>query len=150
MLNQAKPLSSLLLNLCTLLALVACKHQSTPVESASPVTTVSVDVKHHSPDPQQAQPLLASLHQQLESYRRIMVLLTDDGVQSPQERVTSSQVGQILFNEGLNQRTAFSKRIDALLASGAPNRFDTLTVILDYIESSLISMTLIVWPFVKR
>lgn len=79
-----------------------------------------------------------------------MVLLTDDEVQSPQERVTSSQVGQILFNEGLNQRTAFSKRIDALLASGAPSRFDTLTVILDYIESSLISMTLIVWPFVKR
>ncbi len=149
MFNQAKPLSSLFLNLCTLLALVACKHQSTPVESASPVTTVSVDVKH-SPDPQQAQPLLASLHQQLESYRRIMVLLTDDEVQSPQERVTSSQVGQILFNEGLNQRTAFSKRIDALLASGAPSRFDTLTVILDYIESSLISMTLIVWPFVKR
>ncbi len=135
MFNQTKPLSSLFLNLCTLLALVACKHQSTPVESASPVTTVSVDVKH-SPDPQQAQPLLASLHQQLESYRRIMVLLTDDEVQSPQERVTSSQVGQILFNEGLNQRTVFSKRIDALLASGAPSRFDTLTVILDYIESS--------------
>ncbi|HHW4681478.1 MAG TPA: polysaccharide deacetylase, partial [Xylella taiwanensis] len=94
-----------------------------------------VNVKH-PPDPQQVEPLLASLHQQLENYRRIMVLLADDGLQTSQERVTSTQVGQILFNKGLNQRAAFSKRIDALLASGALSRFDTLAVILDYIESA--------------
>ncbi|HHW4682860.1 MAG TPA: polysaccharide deacetylase family protein, partial [Xylella sp.] len=123
------------IRLCILLILVACKRQPSSVESEARITAISVKVRNTLYS-QQVELLLVSLHKQLENYRRIMVLFADDDLQTSQERLTSTQVGQMLFNEGLNQRAVFSKLVDELFASSIPARFGIFAVILDYIESA--------------
>ncbi|AWH31071.1 polysaccharide deacetylase family protein [Stenotrophomonas sp. YAU14A_MKIMI4_1] len=83
-----------------------------------------------------AAPLLAALQKQLDGYRRIVVLLADEEQQSAADRGTSTRIGQQLFHDGLEQRTAIAAQFDSLLRSGSPQRFATLGAVLDYIESA--------------
>ncbi len=83
-----------------------------------------------------ATPLLASLQQQLDGHRRIIVLLADEAQQSDADRSTSSRIGQQLFHDGLERRGAIAGQFDALLRTGSPQRFATLGTVLDYIESA--------------
>jgi hypothetical protein len=62
-----------------------------------------------------AAPLLAALQKQLDGYRRIIVLLADEEQQSAADRGTSTRVGQQLFHDGLEQRTAIAAQFDTLL-----------------------------------
>lgn len=80
--------------------------------------------------------MLASLRQQLDGYRRIIVLLADQDAQSAGDRTTSSRVGQQLFHDGLERRQAIAGQFDALLHDASPQRFATLGTVLDYIESA--------------
>ncbi|MET1025453.1 MAG: polysaccharide deacetylase family protein, partial [Pseudoxanthomonas sp.] len=86
-------------------------------------------------DPQ-AQALIAALREQLARQRKIIVLLDDQAQQDPKVLQVSSSVGQQLFHEGLEQRAALAVRLDALLSSGTPTRFDTLSAVLDEVESA--------------
>lgn len=83
-----------------------------------------------------AAPLLAALQKQLDGYRRIVVLLADEETQSDADRQTSTRIGQQLFHDGLEQRTAIAAQFDSLLRGGSPQRFATLGTVLDYIESA--------------
>jgi len=83
-----------------------------------------------------AAPLLTALRQQLDSHRRIIVLLTDEETQNDRDRATSTRIGQQLFHDGLEQRQAIAAQFDALLHTANPQRFATLGVVLDYIESA--------------
>ncbi|WP_312253094.1 polysaccharide deacetylase family protein [Stenotrophomonas sp.] len=83
-----------------------------------------------------AAPLLAALQKQLDGYRRIVVLLADEEQQSAADRGTSTRIGQQLFHDGLEQRSAIAAQFDSLLRSGSPQRFATLGTVLDYIESA--------------
>ncbi|AWH55349.1 polysaccharide deacetylase [Stenotrophomonas sp. ESTM1D_MKCIP4_1] len=83
-----------------------------------------------------AAPILAALQKQLDGYRRIIVLLADEAQQSPADRGTSTRIGQQLFHDGLEQRTAIAAQFDSLLRNGSPQRFATLGTVLDYIESA--------------
>ncbi|HYQ22905.1 polysaccharide deacetylase family protein [Stenotrophomonas sp.] len=83
-----------------------------------------------------AAPLLAALQNQLDGYRRIVVLLADEETQNDADRQTSARIGQQLFHDGLEQRTAIAAQFDSLLRGGSPQRFATLGTVLDYIESA--------------
>ncbi|HDS1124560.1 TPA: polysaccharide deacetylase family protein [Stenotrophomonas maltophilia] len=83
-----------------------------------------------------AAPLLAALQKQLDGYRRIIVLLADEDQQSATDRGTSTRVGQQLFHDGLEQRTAIAAQFDTLLRGTSPQRFATLGTVLDYVESA--------------
>ena len=82
--------------------------------------------------------LLAALQQLLDKHRRIIVLLADEEQQSAADRGTSTRVGQQLFHDGLEQRTAIAAQFDTLLRGSSPQRFATLGTVLDYIESAQI------------
>ncbi|MGV8960062.1 MAG: polysaccharide deacetylase family protein [Stenotrophomonas sp.] len=82
-----------------------------------------------------AAPLLAELRQQLDGYRRIIVLLADADTQSARDKASSSHVGQQLFHDAIEQREVLSERFAQVLATGNPQRFATLAAVLDYIES---------------
>jgi len=83
-----------------------------------------------------AAPLLAALQKQLDGHRRIIMLLADEAQQSPADRATSSRIGQQLFHDGLEQRTAIAAQFDRLLRGASPQRFASLGTVLDYIESA--------------
>lgn len=83
-----------------------------------------------------AAPLLTALRQQLDSHRRIIVLLADADAQNERDRATSTRIGQQLFHDGLEQRQAIAAQFDELLRTTSPQRFATLGVVLDYIESA--------------
>ena len=84
----------------------------------------------------EAATLLGALQKQLDGHRRIIVLLADEEAQSARDRATSSRIGQQLFHDGLEQREAIAAQFDALLHTASPQRFSTLGVVLDYIESA--------------
>ncbi len=69
--------------------------------------------------------MLAALQKQLDGYRRIIVLLADEEQQSAADRGTSTRVGQLLFHDGLEQRTAIAAQFDTLLRGSSPQRFAT-------------------------
>ncbi|MBM9913657.1 MULTISPECIES: polysaccharide deacetylase family protein [Stenotrophomonas] len=83
-----------------------------------------------------AAPLLGALQKQLDGYRRIIVLLADEEHQSAADRTTSTRIGQQLFHDGLEQRSAIAAQFDTLLRGSSPQRFATLGTVLDYIESA--------------
>ena len=83
-----------------------------------------------------AAPLLGALQKQLDGYRRIIVLLADEEQQSAADRTTSTRIGQQLFHDGLEQRSAIAAQFDTLLRGSSPQRFATLGTVLDYIESA--------------
>ncbi|MCU1181052.1 polysaccharide deacetylase family protein [Stenotrophomonas maltophilia] len=106
-------------------------------DAKAPATTVTQPSAQAAAaaDPAAA-PLLAALQKQLDGYRRIIVLLADEEQQSAADRVTSTRVGQQLFHDGLEQRTAVAAQFDTLLRGSSPQRFATLGTVLDYIESA--------------
>ena len=83
-----------------------------------------------------AAPVLAALRQQLDTHRRIIVLLADEDAQSARDRAASNQIGQELFHDGLEQREAIARQFAALLDAGQPRRFAALIAALDYVESA--------------
>lgn len=83
-----------------------------------------------------AAPLLGALQKQLDGYRRVIVLLADEEQQSAADRSTSTRIGQQLFHDGLEQRSAIAAQFDTLLRGSSPQRFATLGTVLDYIESA--------------
>ena len=106
----------------------------TPADPHSPATPAGQAVI--AADEGAAAPLLASLRQQLDSHRRIIVLLADEEAQNDRDRATSTRVGQQLFHDGLERRQAIAAQFDALLRTASPQRFATLGAVLDYIESA--------------
>ena len=114
-----------------LLAVAGCGKQDaapTPQHPAAGNAPANIE------DPAAA-PLLAALRKQLDSYRRIIVLLADEDAQSTRDQGISTTVGQQLFHDGLDQREAIAQQFAALLANGSPQRFVTLDQALNYIES---------------
>lgn len=113
------------------LALPGCGERAAAPASAAATSA--------APAPTAADPDAAALRERLQAllagYRKIIVLLADEDAQSPRDRATSSGVGQQLFHEGLERRADLATRFDALLASGRPQRLDTVAQLLDYIES---------------
>lgn len=118
--------------LLSLLGLAGCRGPAAdlPGEAADgkPAAVVEEDAD--------AAAALAGLHQQLDNYRRIIVLLADEETQGAQDRAVSGRVGQQLFHDGLEQREALSRQLAAVLGNGRPQRFATLGAVLDYIESA--------------
>ncbi|MGE8272869.1 MULTISPECIES: polysaccharide deacetylase family protein [Stenotrophomonas] len=106
-------------------------------DAKAPATTVTQPSAQAAAaaDPAAA-PLLAVLQKQLDGYRRIIVLLADEERQSAADRSTSTQIGQQLFHDGLEQRAAIAAQFDSLLRGSSPQRFATLGTVLDYIESA--------------
>lgn len=106
-------------------------------DAKAPATTVTQPSAQAAAaaDPAAA-PLLAALQKQLDGYRRIIVLLADEDQQSAADRGTSTRVGQQLFHDGLEQRTAIAAQFDTLLRGSSAQRFATLGTVLDYIESA--------------
>jgi len=104
-------------------------------EGKAPAAAVTQPSAQAAADPAAA-PLLAALQKQLDGYRRIIVLLADEEQQSATDRGTSTRIGQQLFHDGLEQRTAIAAQFDSLLRGGSPQRFATLGTVLDYIESA--------------
>lgn len=106
-------------------------------DAKAPATTVTQPSAQAAAaaDPAAA-PLLSALQKQLDGYRRIVVLLADEEKQSDADRQTSTRVGQQLFHDGLEQRTAIAAQFDTLLRGSSPQRFATLGTVLDYIESA--------------
>jgi len=106
-------------------------------DAKAPATTVTQPSAQAAAaaDPAAA-PLLAVLQKQLDGYRRIIVLLADEERQSAADRSTSTQIGQQLFHDGLEQRSAIAAQFDSLLRGSSPQRFATLGTVLDYIESA--------------
>ncbi|MEG2803978.1 polysaccharide deacetylase family protein [Stenotrophomonas sp.] len=114
------------------LALAGCGDK--PAATADGVTQPSAQAAAAA-DPAAA-PLLAALQKQLDGHRRIIVLLADEAQQSPADRATSSRIGQQLFHDGLEQRSAIAAQFDTLLRGASPQRFASLGTVLDYIESA--------------
>lgn len=114
------------------LALCAC-HRTPPVEAAAATGAATSNAAASPATDPQATALIGMLREQLARQRKIIVLL-DDPAQSTEQAANS--VGQQLFHEGLEQREAVSKRFDALLSSAGPGRFDTLSTVLDEVESA--------------
>lgn len=106
-------------------------------DAKAPATTVTQPSAQAAAaaDPAAA-PLLAALQKQLDGYRRIVVLLADEEQQSAADRSTSTRIGQQLFHDGLEQRSAIAAQFDTLLRGSSPQRFATLGTVLDYIESA--------------
>ncbi len=128
----------LALSLAAAAVLPGCHRQTPPDASNSSATTTPRQAQPAAPaavDPQ-AQALIAALREQLARQRKIVVLLDDQAQQDPKALQVSSSVGQQLFHEGLEQRDALATRLDALLSSGTPTRFDTLSAVLDEVESA--------------
>ncbi|KAA8997081.1 polysaccharide deacetylase family protein [Stenotrophomonas cyclobalanopsidis] len=116
------------------LAVAGCGDKEGKAPAAAAVTQPSAQAAAAA-DPAAA-PLLAALQKQLDGYRRIIVLLADEEQQSAADRGTSTRIGQQLFHDGLEQRTAIAAQFDSLLRGGSPQRFATLGTVLDYIESA--------------
>ncbi len=106
-----------------------------PADPQQPGATASGQAKA-AVDDGAAAPLLAALQKQLDSHRRIIVLLADEDAQGDRDRATSTRIGQQLFHDGLEQRDAIAAQFDALLRTSSPQRFATLGAVLDYIESA--------------
>lgn len=80
--------------------------------------------------------LIAQLRQQRDRHRRIIVLLADEDKQGPRDRVTSSNVGQQLFHENLEQRERIAASFDTVLIFEDARRFATIAAVLDEVESA--------------
>jgi len=124
----------LLLPVFLLLALPGCgdKEQA----SSPPAATAAASPPPVVDGSAAAAPLLAALQDQLDGYRRIIVLLADEDAQSARDRATSSRIGQQLFHDGLERRQAIAGQFDTLLRDARPQRFAALGAVLDYIESA--------------
>lgn len=79
--------------------------------------------------------LQKQLAQLLDGYRGIIVLLADETQQSERDRATSTRVGQALFHDGLSQRERIDEAFGQLLAKPDARRLETVSALLDYIES---------------
>lgn len=131
--SRSPALRGLLLSVALSVLLVGCGDQSDGQAPAS--ATATAEAAASAPD-SAAATLLASLREQLDGHRRIIVLLADEDTQTARDRVTSSRIGQQLFHDGLERRQAIASQFDALLRDARPQRFATLGVVLDYIESA--------------
>lgn len=79
--------------------------------------------------------LIAQLRQQRDRHRRIIVL-ADEDKQGPRDRVTSSNVGQQLFHENLEQRERIAASFDTVLIFEEARRFATIAAVPDEVESA--------------
>lgn len=122
----------LLASLLLTLLVAGCTNNDTQ----APATPTQASARAAAAADPAAAPLLDALQKQLDGYRRIIVLLADEHAQSPADRGTSTRIGQQLFHDGLEQRTAIAAQFDSLLRGGSPQRFATLGSVLDYIESA--------------
>ncbi|WP_303637322.1 polysaccharide deacetylase family protein [Stenotrophomonas tuberculopleuritidis] len=122
----------LLASLLLTLLVAGCTNNDTQ----APATPTQASARAAAAADPAAAPLLDALQKQLDGYRRIIVLLADEHAQSPTDRGTSTRIGQQLFHDGLEQRTAIAAQFDSLLRGGSPRRFATLGSVLDYIESA--------------
>ncbi|MCL2830328.1 MAG: polysaccharide deacetylase family protein [Betaproteobacteria bacterium] len=118
--------------LLVLLSIAGCGKQD---DARTAPTLAPGDAAASREDPAAA-PLLAALQKQLDTFRRIIVLLADENAQSGHDRASSTRIGQQLFHEGLEQREATARQFSGLLGNGQSQRFATLGTLLDYIESA--------------
>jgi peptidoglycan/xylan/chitin deacetylase (PgdA/CDA1 family) len=129
---RASSLFRLSSTLLLTLAVASCGNN----DPAAPTTPTQPSAQAAAAADPAAAPLLTALQKQLDGHRRIIVLLADEAQQSAADRATSSQIGQQLFHDGLEQRQAIAALFNTLLSGSAPQRFTTLGTVLDYIESA--------------
>ncbi|MBI1753505.1 MAG: polysaccharide deacetylase family protein [Acidobacteria bacterium] len=79
-------------------------------------------------------PLIAALKEDLDSYRKLIVLFADEAKLKPEERAAASRVGQQIHHERLARQRQANEVLEAILASGKPERFPTLDAWLSFIE----------------
>ncbi len=116
------------------LVLTGCGDKTGTAEPVAATTAAALaETRGNTAD---AAPILGALQEQLDDYRRIIVLLADEDAQSARDRATSSRIGQQLFHDGLERRQAIAGQFDALLRDASPRRFAALGAVLDYIESA--------------
>jgi uncharacterized caspase-like protein/peptidoglycan/xylan/chitin deacetylase (PgdA/CDA1 family) len=79
-------------------------------------------------------PLIDGLRADLEGYRKVIVLLADEGKLKPEERSAASRVGQQIYHERQAQLHHLNEALMAIVASGKAERFPTLDAVLTFIE----------------
>ncbi|MGH8088324.1 MAG: polysaccharide deacetylase, partial [Stenotrophomonas sp.] len=124
---RASSLFRLSFPLLLTLAVASCGNN----DPAAPKTPTQPSAQAAAAADPAAAPLLTALQKQLDGHRRIIVLLADEAQQTPADRATSSQIGQQLFHDGLEQRQAIAALFNTLLSGSAPQRFTTLGTVLD-------------------
>lgn len=90
-------------------------------------------VSASSADP--AASLLGSLQDVLADYRKIIVLLADEGTLPPAARQHATTVGQALFHAKLAKEAGVSAQLAGVVGTTGNARFQTLESVLDYVES---------------
>ena len=79
-------------------------------------------------------PLLDALKADLASYRKVIVLLADEGRLKPEEKAACARVGQQLYHERLALLHHLDEALAAVCASPKAERFPTLEAVLTWIE----------------
>ncbi|MGZ3254179.1 MAG: polysaccharide deacetylase, partial [Burkholderiaceae bacterium] len=71
----------------------------------------------------------------LANYRKVIVLIADEKKLTKKELEESVRVGQELFHGNQDKIAKLNEKLDSLLGSSNPARFETLNGLLDYVES---------------
>ena len=101
-----------------------------PAPSTPPVSTAA------APAPGALDPAIESaLREQLASYRKIIVLLANDGALPAAHREQATRVGQVLFHDNQERSAALERKLAILVGSNAAHRYDAVAGLLDFIES---------------
>lgn len=82
------------------------------------------------------QAIAAELRAQVDTHRRIIVLLADEQSLAPATRHSATAIGQSLFHQNLERRERLDAQFAALLARREPERYAALGALLDYVESA--------------
>ncbi|TAK90673.1 MAG: tetratricopeptide repeat protein [Burkholderiaceae bacterium] len=107
--------------------LLVQRHEATTATPSVALTVVEQDAVNKT---------MGGLQEMLATYRKIIVLFADEKEMVANERAMANQVGQTLFHENLQRVSDIEAGLDMLATSRSSARFDALSGILDYVESS--------------
>ena len=79
-------------------------------------------------------PLVQQLQALIVNYRKVIVLLADEGSLSGTARVQATHIGQSLFRADQEQQELVANELGELIASGDNGRYQRIEAVLDYVE----------------